>query len=70
MSEWVQLQSSNIARIRYDASTLTLEVEFHNGRMYQYFDVPMAVFQGLRTAQSPGGYLANNIKGHFRYARV
>lgn len=70
MSEWIQMQSSNIARIRYDAASLTLEVEFLNGRMYQYFDVPMAVFDGLRTAESPGGYLATSIKGHFRYARV
>lgn len=36
--------SSNIASIGYDPSSLTLEVEFTDGSIYQYFDVPEAVY--------------------------
>ena len=57
---------------RYFVSNLlTLEIEFHGGRVYQYFDVPEQVFGGLRTAyDSHGSYFNENIKGHYRYARL
>jgi hypothetical protein len=32
--------SSNIASIGYDEDSQTLEIEFLNGGLYQYFDVP------------------------------
>jgi hypothetical protein len=64
------VNSSTISSVGYDASTLTLEVEFHNGQIYQYFDVPENVYQELTTASSPGAYLASNIKGIYRFART
>jgi len=68
--EWINVESSNLARIRYDESSMTLEIEFHGGRVYQYFDVPVQVFEGLRDADSHGKYFNQYIKGHYRYARV
>lgn len=41
--------SSNIGSIGYELETMTLEVEFSNGSVYQYYDVPEAVFQELLT---------------------
>ena len=32
--------SSSLARFRYEADSATLEIEFKNGNVYQYFDVP------------------------------
>jgi KTSC domain len=64
------VSSSNVASIGYDAESATLEIEFHNGSIYQYFDVPENVFEGLRSAGSIGGYMAANIKGIYRYSRV
>lgn len=68
--EWVPVVSSNIARIRYQETSLTLEIEFHGGRVYQYFDVPLHVFDGLKNADSKGKYFHQSIRGHFRYARM
>lgn len=62
--------SSNVARISYESSTSTLEVEFHNGGIYQYFDVPETVWEQFKAADSKGQFLAQNIKGHYRYSKV
>jgi KTSC domain len=62
--------SSNVASVGYDPNSMTLEVEFTNGSVYQYFDVPEVVHQDLMTAASIGTYLGRNIKNNYRYARL
>ncbi|WP_320153962.1 KTSC domain-containing protein [uncultured Draconibacterium sp.] len=64
------VSSSNIASIGYDANSQTLEIEFLNGGVYQYFDVPQYVYEDLMNAGSHGQYLARNIKGIYRYSKV
>ena len=64
------VNSSNIESIGYDDSTMTLEVEFKNGTVYQYFDVPEVEFQNLLSAGSVGLYLNQNIKNNYRYCRI
>ena len=68
--ERVPVESSNIASIGFDEDTNTLEIEFRNGGVYQYFDVPFAVYDGLIEADSKGQYLAQQIKGQYRYVKV
>jgi len=68
--ERIPVDSSNISSIGYDEDSSTLEIEFHSGAVYQYFDVPLHVFQGLRDANSKGQYLAQHIKGYFRFVKV
>lgn len=60
--------SSNIREIGYEGQTL--EIEFLDGSVYQYFDVPAHIYQELMAADSHGKYLAANIKGVYRYSRV
>ena len=64
------VSSSSLAEVGYDPETQTLEVYFKNGRVYQYFDVPEHIFDELRIADSPGGYLNREVKGQYRYGRV
>ena len=69
--DWIETpESSNIARFRYHSETSTLEIEFSKGGVYEYFDVPETVFEGMQSAASKGQYLAQEIKGVYRYARV
>jgi hypothetical protein len=65
-----EVVSSNIESIGYDDGEQTLEVEFRGGSVYQYFDVPAEVYQGLMDAGSSGSFLAREIKGVFRCERV
>ncbi len=67
---WINLESSNLERAKYDEKTSTLEIEFKGGRIYQYFDVPETVFKGLISASSHGEFFHAQIKGHYRFARV
>lgn len=66
----VSVTSSNIASIGYDGTSLTLEIEFTDGHVYQYFDVPEHVHVGLMQASSHGQFLNTAIKGRYRYARI
>lgn len=61
-------ESSNISRFGYEDQTL--RVEFKNGSLYDYFDIPERVFEEMRAAGSKGQFLAQNVKGSYRYARV
>lgn len=54
--------SSNVAAVGYDPSTMTLEVEFKKGGVYQYFNVQPAVHAAMVAAPSVGRYLDVNIK--------
>lgn len=64
------VDSSNIADIGYDEATMTLEVGFRNGTVYQYFDVPYPVYQEFMSASSHGTYLNANIKSVYRYVKL
>ena len=65
------VSSSNIASIGYDSDNMILEVEFLRGGVYQYYDVPQNIYDGLMAADSKGTYLAAYVKkGGYRYAQV
>lgn len=68
--EHLPLESSNLESAGYDDDTATLEVAFKNGSVYQYFDVPRHVFDGLMAADSPGGYHHREIRDVYRYRQV
>lgn len=68
---WIDTpESSTIARFAYEPSAQMLTVAFKSGGEYQYFDVPQSVFEQMQAASSKGQFLAQSIKGHYRYARV
>lgn len=64
----VPVQSSNLRSVGYEDNVL--EIEFLDGGVYQYFDVPESIYTGLIRAESAGKYFWANIRGAFRYARV
>lgn len=64
------VRSSNISSIGYDAYFSILEVEFTTGAVYQYYGVPKLVYEGLMKASSHGSYLADHVKGRYRYKEV
>lgn len=63
------VNSSNIKAIGYDKETSTLEVEFHNGGIYEYFDVSENEADSLINASSVGQYFASNIKNKYRFTK-
>jgi hypothetical protein len=68
--EWIKVDSSSLSRIKYNENTRILEIEFKGGRLYQYFDVPFQIFEGLRSADSHGKYFNKLIKDRYHYKQV
>jgi len=66
----ISVGSSNIRSIGYEASSLTLEVEFKSGSVYQYMGVPKNEYEALVNAASIGRHLNSNIKGRYPYIEV
>lgn len=69
--ERISVQSSNLASVGYDSASHTLEIEFHHGGVYQYFNVPESVYDGLMSASSHGQYFDRNVKkAGYNYRQV
>jgi len=64
------VSSSNLKSVGYDQTSNTLEIEFHGGRVYQYYNVPKRIYQGLMAASSHGKYHHRRIKDSYRYSRI
>lgn len=68
--ERTRVSSTNIASIGYDLAKSTLEVEFRDGAIYQYYGVSAAIHHDFMGAPSKGSFLDQHIKSKFRYRRV
>lgn len=68
--ERISVSSSNIASVGYDESSQTLEIEFIPGSIYEYYGVPLYVFQELTSASSVGGYFAQRVKNVYGFNRI
>lgn len=64
------VESSNLASIGYDAENEILEVEFKHGGVYQYFDVPLHVYEELMDADSHGVYFSANIRNDYEFRKL
>lgn len=64
------VSSSNLAAVGYDPVTQTLEVEFHGGRIYQYYGVPERMFEEIKQAPSAGRFFNTYIRNGYPYSRV
>ena len=63
--ERARVDSSSLASVGYDPASHTLEVEFRNGGVYQYLDVPVDELERFLTAGSLGRYLNTRIKSSY-----
>jgi hypothetical protein len=66
----LSVASETVASVGYDRGSMTLEIEFTSGRVYQYFGVPEQVRDELVGAPSIGAYFNAAIRGSYRYART
>lgn len=62
--ERTSVQSDNLEEIGYDPATETLEIMFRGGRIYQYFNVPLFLFEQLMEAPSHGSFFNQEIKNN------
>ena len=70
VNQRIPVASSNIASVGYDKETRILEIEFHHGAIYQYFDVPEEVYIGLINSSAKASYFMNEIKSIFEFQKM
>ena len=64
------VQSTAIAKIGYSKRRHIFEIEFVNGAIYRYFDVPLSVYRELMSVESKARFYDSNIKKHYRSALI
>lgn len=68
--ERIKVKSSNVSSIGYDQALKVLQIEFINGNVYQYYDVPENIHNELMYSSSKGKYLNGKIASVYQYECV
>jgi len=68
--ERTPVTSSSLRSVGYDPQTLTLEIEFTSGGVYQYQPVPKEEVEGLLQAESIGRYFLDNIRDIYEHRKI
>ncbi|MEO5721594.1 MAG: KTSC domain-containing protein [Chthoniobacterales bacterium] len=62
--------SSALATVGYSKRLHALEIEFHDGSIYRYLEIPRALHEELLAAESKAGYYNSRLRGRYRCVRV
>lgn len=58
-------QSSHLQAHEYDGPSKMLTIQFVNGAVYRYANVPQTVYDTLSQHSTPGGYFHAKIKSKY-----
>jgi hypothetical protein len=64
------VESSALRSVGFSKRRHILEIEFTNGAIYRYVDVPPSVYRDLLSADSKARYYDLNIKRNYQSIRV
>lgn len=64
------VSSSNIKSIGYNESKKLLGIEFNNGSIYEYYNLPEESYFSLMGATSQGKYFNKYIKNIYDFKKV
>jgi hypothetical protein len=62
--------STDLISVGYDEKTGTLEIQFNNGFIYQYYQVPQAIYISLMKSKTLGIYFYSVIHNAFQFREV
>lgn len=65
-----KVNSSNLDSVDYNHLTETLTIQFLSGHVYEYYNVPKFIYEGLMSAPSKGKYHHRYIKNSYNYHRI
>ena len=66
----VAVASTTLAWVSYFSDRHLLELEFRNGAVYEYCDVPLHEYNELLAADSKGAYFNGHIRNCFPCRQV
>ena len=65
-----RLEACPMDLVWYAGKRKALTVVFHDGSIYEYYNVPTRVFRELMATQHKGGYFNGRIRGSFNYCQL
>jgi hypothetical protein len=69
ITDIIQVNSTAIQRAKFNRETNTLTLIFKNLSGYDYFNVPLHLFNGLRDSDSKGRFINKYIIGEFKFRK-
>ena len=69
VTDIIQVNSSAIQSAKFNRHTNTLTLPFKNLAGYDYFNVPLHLFDGLRDTDSKGRFINKYIIGEFKFRK-
>lgn len=66
----LNVNSTDLTSVGYNADSQTLEIEFKSGGIYQYFNIPEGVYSALINANSHGKYFNQNIRDVYQCSKI
>jgi len=64
------MESTTMRSAGYDQKDQILEVEFQSGMIYQYLDIPPAIYKEFLESVSKGRYFNSEIRDTYEFVRV
>lgn len=65
-----RVNSSNIYSVGYSYETNTLQIEFKNRQVYEYYNVPVNIYIEFMNSQSKGKYATKYIYYKYKYQNI
>jgi hypothetical protein len=65
-----RVNSSKLRSVGYDEKSMTLEIEFSNGQVYQYSKVYPEFYRRFMNAPNPGSFYEDKIAEEYTGRRV
>ena len=68
--EWMPVESGLFSSAAYRATVRQLYLRFQDGKIYRFFDCPLAVYNEFVASSSKGRYFSQQIRNRFRFELV
>lgn len=65
-----RVSSSNLSEVGYNKMSYTLTIKFRDGSIYEYYNVPENIYNGLMRASSKGTYAHQKIYKNYRQRKI
>ena len=66
----IKVNSTNLSAVGYDSETDLLTIEFNDGGLYEYYNVPQNIYNELMSAPSKGIFFHRFIRDTYRTVKI
>ncbi len=64
------MESTALVTVGYSKKLHALEIEFHDGSIYRYLEIPRDIYVAMLAAESKATYYNDHVRGKYHCLRV